>query len=667
MADNAVVFDLELAVKDFNQNLKSVDKNLGNFHNSFKKQAKNSNAAWSSFVGNLSADAVAFAVRGLTSLARGMANFTEEAILAAVDAEETASKFEAVFSAISESSDQAAKDLQKNYGLGVTESKELLSATGDLLTGFGFAQDGALDLSTEVQKLSVDLASFTNFSGGAKGASEAITKALLGERESIKALGVSIQEKDVLQQVAINRAAGLTFETERQAKAHATLQLITKQSGNAIGDYAKTSGGAANQLKLFDKRMEDLTISFGKNFIPAIQPVIQMVNEFIEELDEEQISKFVKDGILLLIDGLIAIIPHINPVITAFKNMGSIFNIIQNGITAGLATIGLALSASASGWVEIFRSMLEALPSSLVPDGWIEGLDTASAALDETMKDMVEQISTDSNDMSASLNDIVNPENMISEEKLELLNEKLTTVKDAVIASRAEVETAEMAALKRKAARDKAEAARQKKITDDENKVALKNSAFKEELFGKQLSWEETGGKERAQNLKSTLGTMATLSKSGNKTLATIGKAAAISTATIDGFAAVQKALAAAPPPINFALAGVVGAATAANIASIAGVNFANGGIVGGSSFTGDQVGINVNSKEMVLNQGQQAQLFQLANNGGGGGGNGSVIEAINALGDRIANMEIVLQADDNEIARSTSRGVEAGVVIGRS
>lgn len=662
---NTVSFDLELAVKDFNQNLKGVDKNLNNFHNDFKKRASTSARAWSSFIGNLGAVAVANAISGLTNLASSMAAFTQEAVLAAIDAEETASKFEAVFSTISESSDQMAKDLQKNFGLGINESKELLSATGDLLTGFGFTQQAALDTSAEVQKLSVDLASFTNFSGGAKGASEAITKALLGERESIKSLGVSIQEKDVLEQVAINRAAGLTFETERQAKAQATLQLITKQSGNAIGDYAKTSGGAANQLKLFNKRMEDLTIAFGQSFIPAIQPVIKMVNEFIEGLDQEQINAFVKDGILLLIDGLITLVPFINPVITAFQNMGSVFNIIQNGITSGLSVIGMVLSTSAQGWIEIFKAMLDALPSALVPDGWIESLDTASAALDETMKGMAEQIATDSNDMSESLNDIINPENMISEEKLELLTEKLAIVKDAVIASRVEVENAEVAALKRKTARDKVEAKRLQKLRDDENKEALKNSKFKEELFGRQLTWEETGGKERAQNLKSTLGTMATLSKSGNKTLAAIGKAAAISTATIDGFAAVQKALAAAPPPFNFALAATVGVATAANIASIVGVNFAHGGIVPGSSFTGDNVAANLNSREMVLNQGQQAQLFQLAN--GGGGNNGGIVEAINALGDRIDNMEIVLQADDNEIARSTSRGVESGVVIGRS
>lgn len=41
---------------------------------------------------------------------------------------------------------------------------------------------------------------------------------------------------------------------------------------------------------------------------------------------------------------------------------------------------------------------------------------------------------------------------------------------------------------------------------------------------------------------------------------------------------------------------------------------FANGGIVGGSSFTGDRVSAQVNSGEMILNKTQQARLFQIAN-----------------------------------------------------
>ncbi len=666
MASNSVSFDLQLAIKDFNRNLNNVDKNLNNFHNDFKSRVSKSNAAWSSFVGNLGAQAFTSALNGLFSLTAGMASFTQEAILAAVNAQETATKFEAVFSTISEQSNKTAKDLQRNYGLGVTESKTLLSATGDLLTGFGFAQEEALQLSSEVQKLSVDLASFTNYAGGAQGASEAITKALLGEREAVKALGVSVQERDVQSQVAINRAKGMVFETERQAKAQATLDLIMKQSGNAIGDYARTNQGAANQLRLFEKRIEDLTIAFGENFLPILEPVLTQINGFIESLDMNAINDFVKSGIVLMIDGFDYLVKAINPVITSFKNMGYIFNIIQNGITSGLSAIGGYLALVAQGWIQIFRGIITSLPDKLIPDGWVESLNEADEAITEVLGGLSDQIVTDSQDMQNSLNGIFNPENVISEENVELILERTNLIKEGVIGARSEIDADEAARQKAKAADQKKQDALEKKRQEQLNKEKLKQSAWEEEMFGKQISWEEAGGKERAQNLKSTLQTMATLSESGNKTLAGIGKAAAISTATIDGIAAVQKALAAAPPPVNFALAATVGVATAANVAKIAGVNFQHGGIVPGSSFTGDNIQANVNSGEMIINRSQQSMLFQQLNNGGAAS-SGDLITAINTLGERISNLEVVLIADDTELARSVSRGVQNGVIIGES
>lgn len=85
----------------------------------------------------------------------------------------------------------------------------------------------------------------------------------------------------------------------------------------------------------------------------------------------------------------------------------------------------------------------------------------------------------------------------------------------------------------------------------------------------------------RLSNTRSMLDLVASLQNSSNKKLAALGKAAAIAQATIDGVLAVQKALASAPPPMNFIQAAIVGAVAAANVASIAGM--ADGGMVRGT------------------------------------------------------------------------------------
>lgn len=212
----------------------------------------------------------------------------KDIIKTASDAQETFSKFEVVFSAVAKSADVAFKDLRENYGLSSKAAKQLLSDTGDLLTGFGFSQQAALDLSTRVSKLAVDLASFTNFAGGAAGASQALTKALLGERGSVKALGISILEEDVKKQVAINTAKGLIFETERQAKAYATLDIALSQSKNALGDYARTSDSFANTSKTLNERLDDLKVIIGT----AILPLVTKLTEKFVELAEKAIGFF---------------------------------------------------------------------------------------------------------------------------------------------------------------------------------------------------------------------------------------------------------------------------------------------------------------------------------------------------------------------------------------
>jgi len=697
MANNTVSFDLELAIKDFNRNLNKVENNLKGFHGDFKKNTKKSSQAWNSFVGNISANAFAAAARGLTSLVNNMAQFGKESFLAAVDAQETASKFEAVFSTISEASNQTAKTLQKNYGLGVTQSKELLSATGDLLAGFGFTQESALKLSQEVQELSVDLASFTNFSGGAKGASEAITKALLGETESMKSLGVSIQQTAVEQQVAINNAKGMTFATERQAKAQATLDLIVKQSGNAIGDYANTSRGAANRLRLLNTRIEDLKIAIGDKLIPVMQPVVDLMIDWVEA-NERLITQNVEMAITALGNAFKWVKANIDVLMPVLQAVAGIF--VGNVLGRGILKVKSALS-KLGGVLTTMRTAAMALGGPItIAAAAITALGAAiyyasNASKDSATIDKLNQLKVATADLTQLEKDLRAAQEMGSSSKItdaitariearrseiELLMQdaiikkelseseitdidKLTTKK---LTDAEKLAKAESLAAKKARALAKQQKAEKDRAEDEENKRKMKQSDFEEALFGKQVSWEKAGGVQRANNLKSTLSTMATLSESGNSTLAAIGKASAISIATIDGIVAVQKALASAPPPYNFALAGIVGAASAINVAKISGVKLEHGGIVPGSSFAGDSVSAQLNSGEMVLNRGQQNTLFQQANgNTSTSTGNNGI--SMEMLREALSEVNIVMVADNKEIARSASIGVEQGIVIGRS
>lgn len=287
----------------------------------FEKGMANANASLSGFAKKMAGlgKVAAIAAAGIGTAAIKMAS----------DAEEINSKFSVTFSNIQKSATDAMKELDAAYGLNKTEAKSLLAGTGDLLTGFGFTQDAALDLSTQVQKLAVDLASFQNLEGGAQRASDSLTKALLGERESAKLLGIVIRETDVQNQMLIDSQNGLKFANENLAKAYATLQIAQSQSKNAIGDYARTSGSLANQMRELGADTKQMFIDLGTAIMPVGREVVAMLRSMVAAT-----SKWISDNKKSITSFAIE-------TVGAMKKVIAIGNLTINGIIE----IGKAISA----------------------------------------------------------------------------------------------------------------------------------------------------------------------------------------------------------------------------------------------------------------------------------------------------------------------------------
>jgi hypothetical protein len=261
---------------------------------------------------------------------------------AAGDAEEVSSKFDQVFSNIQSKARASANELDKSFGLSSIAAKKLMGDTGDLLTGFGFTQEAALDLSTKVNKLAVDLASFTNIEGGTAKASEALTKALLGESEQAKALGIVIRQNSPEYKNLVAEKMKSLGVSMLQAKALTALEIATKQSRNAWGDYAKTQGSFANQSRELTEDLKDLGITFGKVLIPIAKSFIEkarsVINVFQGMTDRGKRTIVIMAGIAAAI----------GPVIIIFGTMLTVLPAIGAAFTAMLGPIGLVIAAIAA-------------------------------------------------------------------------------------------------------------------------------------------------------------------------------------------------------------------------------------------------------------------------------------------------------------------------------
>lgn len=253
---------------------------------------------------------------------------------AARDAEETNSKFGTVFSSIRGKADAMALNLAKNFGLARDESKGLLANTGDLLSGFGFTQKATLDMSNSIVKLGADLASFSNFEGGAEGASIALTKALLGETESAKALGIVIRQgtpefkKNV---AALQRSRGVSL---LQAKAIEILRIATTQSKNAIGDFARTQEDLANQERITIARLRDLRVEMGKFLLPIALKLTKVVRFLTEKF--LALSPATKKIILITL----GVVAALGPLLVIFGSLILLWPALTAGFVAFTAVMG---------------------------------------------------------------------------------------------------------------------------------------------------------------------------------------------------------------------------------------------------------------------------------------------------------------------------------------
>ena len=212
---------------------------------------------------------------GITAVVAGLT----KSIKLAVDAEETHSKLLAVFSNQTSEVSAVVKDLADNYIMSTAGAEKMVAATGDILTGFGFTQKSALELSEKVAKLGADLASFTNIEGGAEKAVTALTAAMVGETERAKALGIVIRQDSKRFKELVKEGISLRGETLLQSKAMAALTIATEQSKNAINDVARTYNSTANKIKRFQADIENISTKIGGVFVGVIVESLATLND----------------------------------------------------------------------------------------------------------------------------------------------------------------------------------------------------------------------------------------------------------------------------------------------------------------------------------------------------------------------------------------------------
>lgn len=178
--------------------------------------------------------------------------------------------------------DKFAQSALKASGLSETMAKQYTGTFGAMAKAFGFNEQQAYDMGTALTSLTADVASFYNLSQD-----EAYTKlksVFTGETESLKDLGV-VMTQTALDSYALANGYGKTTSQMTEAeKVSLRYAFVQQQLSAASGDFARTSGSWANQVRVLSLQIDSLKASIGQGLINLFTPIIQVVNNLLGKL-----------------------------------------------------------------------------------------------------------------------------------------------------------------------------------------------------------------------------------------------------------------------------------------------------------------------------------------------------------------------------------------------
>lgn len=233
---------------------------------------------------------------------------------------ETLNKVDAVFEDSSEKVKEWAKTSIQVMGLAKGTALDMAATFGDMATGMGMSREAAADMSMSLVRLAADLASFKNI--GIEEAQTALTAIFTGETVSLKRLGVVMTEAN-LQSWAYSKGIQKNIQDMTQLeKVQLRYNYVMEMTKNAHGDFQRTSGSTANQLRQFRETLKELAGAFGSTVLPVITPVIKRFSDFLKNLS--QLDEGTKKTIMIL--GGIAI--AIGPVLLGVANLIKAFQML---------------------------------------------------------------------------------------------------------------------------------------------------------------------------------------------------------------------------------------------------------------------------------------------------------------------------------------------------
>lgn len=180
-----------------------------------------------------------------------------------------------------------AKTTIDNFGVSELAAKQYAGRLMSMFNSSGFdvtegMRDSAAKMSTDLIERAGDIASFYDMN-----VDEAMTKiqaGLAGMNRPLRSIGINMSVAN-LEAFALSKGINTSWKEMDQATQMALrYEYILNASQYAMGDFARTSGTYANQIRLLQLNFQSLSATIGQGLISAIAPAISWLNALIRRL-----------------------------------------------------------------------------------------------------------------------------------------------------------------------------------------------------------------------------------------------------------------------------------------------------------------------------------------------------------------------------------------------
>lgn len=172
--------------------------------------------------------------------------------------------------------EEMSKTSIADFGMSELTVKQVASRFQAMGTAMGFTQGKMAEMSIDLTKLTADMASFYNVEQ--KDIAEDLASVFTGETRPLRSYGLDLTEA-TLKEWALTQGLNANISAMSQAeKAMLRYKYVMANTSAAQGDFAKTSGTWANQIKILAQNFQALGSIIGSVLINVFKPLISGLN-----------------------------------------------------------------------------------------------------------------------------------------------------------------------------------------------------------------------------------------------------------------------------------------------------------------------------------------------------------------------------------------------------